>query len=611
MALAGALVLPFAHVALPEWRIGPIVTAPPPFSTTTPVVRDRGLASANPSTPADARAEPSTAAGADQSASTLRSIDLTHTAIALWGVGTLLCLIRLARAHARARRIVKAARPVGVDEHLGVSVPVLQSATCTGPFTYGVLHPSIIMPADAAAWPAQRRDAVMMHEAAHVLRRDGLALLVAEIACAVYWWHPGVLFAARRAAIACERACDDAVVRGGMKASDYGAQLLAQAQAQSSCAWSIRPLATTLFGPSHGIAHRIAALLDPRLDRRPLARRRVFAVAVLGLSSAGLVAAAAPRVASRPLIVSSAPPPSTAPTQVERVAMPASTTTRQSASKLQRQPTSAFAPPCPQADARYARTLKVDSSLSFTGAGSTRYADGTLLLVWTGVDCTAWVRARGPVVVDPSWSTVSVGSDAEFAAHDDGPAGKRDYVVRSDGSASLSINGARVALDTEHRAWTAMMVLEYVRRTGLDAGGRARAILANGGVPAILDEARKISGKPVRARYLEAAFSSVPPGQRPAFLHDAASLLDSAFVRGEFLLAIPREWRADERVLAAAYAEAGVIEPDDYVERLLRVAPPPRPLPAAIKPLVEHMISSLQSVDRRTALRGYYLDVRP
>ena len=26
MALAGALVLPFAHVALPEWRIGPTVT---------------------------------------------------------------------------------------------------------------------------------------------------------------------------------------------------------------------------------------------------------------------------------------------------------------------------------------------------------------------------------------------------------------------------------------------------------------------------------------------------------------------------------------------------------------------------------------------------------
>ena len=238
--------------------------------------------------------------------------------------------------------------------------------------------------------------------------------------------------------------------------------------------------------------------------------------------------------------------------QVERVEMPVPTATRTSASKPKAlaRPISAFAPPCSQADARYAKTLKVDSSLSFRGAGSTRYEDGTLLLVWTGVDCTAWVRVRGPVAVDPSWSAVSVGPGAEFAAHDDGPAGKRDYVVRPNGSASLSVNGAPVALGAEHRDWTAMMVLEYVRRTGLDAGGRARAILAKGGVPAILDEARKISGKQVRAQYLEAAFSSVAPDQRPAFLHDAASLLDSAFVRGEFLLAIPREWRADERVLS-------------------------------------------------------------
>jgi len=156
-----------------------------------------------------------------------------------------------------------------------------------------------------------------------------------------------------------------------------------------------------------------------------------------------------------------------------------------------------------------------------------------------------------------------------------------------------------------------MMILEYVRRTGLDATGRSRAIVASGGVSAILDEARKISGKDVRVKYLEAAFPSVAADRRPAFVRDAASLLDSASARAEFLFAIPREWLADEGVLAAMYTEAGVIEPDAYIERLLRVAPPPRPLPATFKPLVERVIASLQSIDRRTALGAYYLDVRP
>jgi hypothetical protein len=130
-------------------------------------------------------------------------------------------------------------------------------------------------------------------------------------------------------------------------------------------------------------------------------------------------------------------------------------------------------------------------------------------------------------------------------------------------------------------------------------------------VAAILDEASKISGKEVRARYLETAFPTVSPDKRAAFLRDAAALLDSAFVRGKFILSVPQDWRTDQGVLAAMYAEAGVIEPDAYVEQILRAAPPPRPLPPALKPLIERMIASLQSIDRRTALGAYYLDVRP
>ncbi len=619
-ALAGALLLPVAHLALPEWRVGPAITglevASSPRSPASAVnlPHERAASTADKSKPEHVPAPVSMSAGTDGIHSAWPAITLPGAAVSLWAFGTLLCLIRLARAHAHARQIVRTARPIGTNRRLGVSVRVIETATSAGPFTYGVLHPSIVMPFDASMWPAERRDAVMTHEAAHALRRDGLALLVAEIACAVYWWHPAVLFAARRAAVACERACDDAVIRGGMRASDYGTQLLAQAQID--CAWGIRPLATTLFWPSHGVAARIAALLDPRVDRRPLARRCVFAVAGLSLAFLGFVAAAAPGApSSQPLRSSSAssamPLAPRNPTLANHVPAPVVRVTSPPAPKPRYRSTSAFAPACQQADARYAKTLNVDSSLSFRGAGSTRFQDGSLLLVWTGVDCTAWLRIRGPVVVDPSWSAIAVGAGAEFVAHDDGPIGKRDYVVGPGGSASLSVNGAAVAIGAEHRDWTAMMVLEYVRRTGLDAGGRARAILTRGGLAALLDEARKISGKQVRAQYLEAAFSVVASDRRPAFIHDAASLLDSAFVRGEFLLAIPREWRADERVLAAAYAEAGVVEPDEYVERLLRVAPPPRPLPAALKPLVERMIASLQSVDRRTALRGYYLDVQP
>ena len=619
-AIGGALLLPFATRALPEWRIGPAiarrqvaprVVSTPPTNHSTNTQGAAGSARSTPSGPTAVVAPP---VAVDRIQQPARFPDATAVAIAIWVLGTLLYLVRLARAHISARRIVRAAHAIGNDGAL----PFLESHGATGPFTYGLFRPSIVMPADAAAWPAERRDAVLAHEAAHARRHDGLSLFVAEIACAVYWWHPAVLFAARQAAIDCERACDDAVIRRGLRASEYGTQLLAQAQ--SSCAWGIRPLAATLFGPSHGIAARIAALLDPRVDRRALTRRRVAALAAVSFSTIALVAAAAPRASqsqpARPSPVASTSPQPTTPVTSPQPTSPVAPNaqpaiaTRPSVPKARPSQASAFAPACYQADARFAKTLKIDSTLSFQGAGSTRYADGSLLLVWTGVDCAAWLRVRGPVVVDATWSAVSVGPSAEFVAHDEGPAGRRDYIIGPT-SASLSVNGSAVPIGAEHRDWIGMMILEYVRRTGLDATGRSRAIVATGGVSAILDEARKISGKDVRVKYLEAGFPSVAADRRPAFVRDAASLLDSASARAGFLFAIPRDWLADEGVLAAVYAEAGVIEPDAYVERLFRDAPPPRPLPATFKPLVERLIASLQSIDRRTALRAYYLDVRP
>ena len=475
-AICGALMLPFASRALPEWRIGPEIAglqvAPAVVSTpsTDHAANAQGAARLGTSRPIDPSAAVSRAIAVDRIQTTRRVPTAAVVAVAMWISGMLLCLVRLARAHVRARRIVRGARPVRGNGSLTTALRVLESRATTGPFTYGLFRPSIVMPADAAAWVAERRDAVLAHETAHASRHDGLSLFLAEIACAVYWWHPAILFAARRAAIDCERACDDAVIRRGMRASEYGTQLLAQAQ--STCAWGIRPLATTLFGPSHGIAARIAALLDPRVDRRALTRRRVTALASVSLGAIGLVAAAAPRVSqgesARPSPVTLASPqPTSAVAPVAPIDKPP-IATRPSMPKARLSQASAFGPACSQADARYAKTLNVDSTLSFTGAGSTWYPDGSRLLVWTGVDCAAWLRVRGPVGVDATWSAVSVGPGAEFVAHDEGPSGRRDYVIGPT-SASLSVNGSTVAIGAEHRDWIGMMILEYVRRTGLDA----------------------------------------------------------------------------------------------------------------------------------------------
>jgi hypothetical protein len=146
--------------------------------------------------------------------------------------------------------------------------------------TWGTLHPTVLVPAAADGWSAERRRVVLLHELAHVARRDCLAQMVAALACALYWIHPGVWYAARRMRVERELACDDRVLAAGTRARSYAAHLLEVARAFRP-AGGVSPVAVSMARPSH-LEGRMLAVLDAVRSRRTpsravcagLARRR-------------------------------------------------------------------------------------------------------------------------------------------------------------------------------------------------------------------------------------------------------------------------------------------------------------------------------------------------
>ena len=142
---------------------------------------------------------------------------------AVWLSVTLLLLVRLGSGLLRARRLVKRA--------VAGEAGVYSSRDVQGPLVVGLWRPCILLPVAAEEWSAERRRAVLLHELAHVRRRDGLALCLGQLSAALYWFQPLVWIALRRLRRECELAADEDVIAAGMRPSRYAEHLLAVARA--------------------------------------------------------------------------------------------------------------------------------------------------------------------------------------------------------------------------------------------------------------------------------------------------------------------------------------------------------------------------------------------
>lgn len=164
--------------------------------------------------------------------------------------------------------------------------------------TWGVLRTRLLLPAGATAWAPHRLRSVLLHEFAHVRRRDTISHILAQVACALYWFHPLAWVAARRMREECERACDDLVLRSGVKASDYAEDLIG-----ILVPGAIPSAALAIAGQTE-LEGRVRAILDEGVRRHPIPARGLLAVSLVAAVSTTAVASLRP----------STPPSAGAPT---------------------------------------------------------------------------------------------------------------------------------------------------------------------------------------------------------------------------------------------------------------------------------------------------------
>jgi beta-lactamase regulating signal transducer with metallopeptidase domain len=212
-----------------------------------------------------------------------RRVSLPALLAGLWAVGFCALLTRLGIGHWRVRKMASGAAVLDSSRlapglPAGRPVRFLQSNGEAMPMTWGWKNPVVLLPASFTRWDRERRDMTLSHELAHVRRADWLTQTLAQVAGAVYWFHPLVWLALDRLRIEADRACDDMVLRAGVKPSGYAGHLVQAAREFRSA--GLRPWVAIAMAHPSSLNHRVQYVLDEKVVRNGLGRGRGLALAL-------------------------------------------------------------------------------------------------------------------------------------------------------------------------------------------------------------------------------------------------------------------------------------------------------------------------------------------
>jgi beta-lactamase regulating signal transducer with metallopeptidase domain len=218
---------------------------------------------------------------------------------AAWAIWIAVYAVRLARAVVVVRRARARIRPflAAVEPRLmhwgriraaGRPARLVLSDRVQAAAVFGCGKPVIaVAPALVERLDPEDLDRVVIHEWAHVQRRDDLAKLAQLLVRAVAGWHPAVWWLDRRLSIEQELACDEMVVTTSGAAKAYASCLVKLASLRGAHSEAL--LATGALS-SAGLGRRVTHLLTRRTFVSPVWSRKaaITVVALLFVVALGI-----------------------------------------------------------------------------------------------------------------------------------------------------------------------------------------------------------------------------------------------------------------------------------------------------------------------------------
>lgn len=274
-----------------------------PLATSASV--DQNVATAKVAHPATTPIEH--IAASDSKESAVSSLQWTTLIAIAWLAGTIICLSRLAIGWLSLQVAALQFHPLeegnvrdSFDSILGshsqfLQTRLLESHDASMPMTFGINRPAVVMPGDAECWTSARMRRVLLHELAHVSRRDTLTNALALLGSCLIWFHPLVWITWRLLRREQESAADDWAIQRSSDAEAYADDLVAMVREYPKHLHGMGlALSIAMARGNQSLKRRLDVLLDNRRDRSICGLRLILTTlpiwmaAVIGLG--GMVA---------------------------------------------------------------------------------------------------------------------------------------------------------------------------------------------------------------------------------------------------------------------------------------------------------------------------------
>ena len=217
--------------------------------------------------------------------------DVSPFLVGLWSSGVaVFSLLLLHGLHQTGQLRTVAVEPVSAElqrkvdslvERLGMRHPVsvLHSGLADVPMVVGALKPVILLPGIAlTGLSSEQLASVLLHELAHIRRRDLLVNLLQGLVEIVLFYHPAVWWISRRIRVERELCCDDVVTEHAEPIGYARALLFLEEHRERSVALAV---AATDGSLKHRIARLVGSATTPQRSSRGLSAMTVLSLAVL------------------------------------------------------------------------------------------------------------------------------------------------------------------------------------------------------------------------------------------------------------------------------------------------------------------------------------------